>query len=45
MAKAARRQKAWGELVERAEKVFTAPGFALFSTVVTGWVLAPGGAP
>jgi hypothetical protein len=39
---ATRRQRGWGELLERARTVFTAPGFALFFAVVTGWVLAPG---
>jgi hypothetical protein len=42
MTRAAQRRRVWEELVGGACKVFTAPGAALFCTMVTGWVLAPG---
>jgi hypothetical protein len=32
----------WNELVSLARRCFTAPGFSVFDTVLSGWVLAPG---
>ena len=33
---------AWTALLRQARGVFTAPGFAIFTDLLTGWVLAPG---
>jgi hypothetical protein len=34
--------RAFFDLLEVARGAFSAPGFALFSRLLTGWVLAPG---
>ena len=34
--------KAWTALLELTRGVFTAPSFAIFTDLLTGWVLAPG---
>lgn len=33
---------AWESLVGRAQGCFSAPSFAIFTTILAGWVLAPG---
>ena len=33
---------AWGAIISQARGCFTAPGFAVFTTILAGWVLAPG---
>ena len=33
---------AWTALLRQARGVFTAPGFAIFTDLLAGWVLAPG---
>ena len=33
---------AWAALLRQARGVFSAPGFAVFTDLLTGWVLAPG---